>query len=361
MPFDIPDNDVATHADQSRWMSTDIDILVAGLAGVGVVSGCGVTAQGSPDMTVAIAAGTILIASGGQVAVTSGNGTITAADATNPRIDLVSASDTGTKTVTAGTANATPKPPDLPSGHVGLAMVYVPASDTTIATNQITDKRVVLPAHTAPRSNYNPDHYPASGTALTDEFDDGSVDGAWSWTGTTPTYDETTAPGFLYVSSAKNITNKLVRAYTPGASTAFTIAAKVALAERDNDNATWTWGIAAFDSSNNILWQIYLQTSGTVRTVENMRVFGTAGTGGLCGLGASGWVYLCLTRDAADLYTAYWSLNGVLWVRLGSSTVATTVTKVGFNINNNDNTGNDRTAMADFFRVFTTATTKIGA
>ena len=143
MPFDIPDNDVATHADQSRWMSTDIDILVAGLAGVGVVSGCGVTAQGSPDMTVAIAAGTIRIASGGQVAVTSGNGTITAADATNPRIDLVSASDTGTKTVTAGTANATPKSPALPSGHVALAMVYVPANDTTISSGQITDKRVM--------------------------------------------------------------------------------------------------------------------------------------------------------------------------------------------------------------------------
>jgi hypothetical protein len=143
MPFIIPDHDESFDDNQSIWFETDIAILVAGLAGVGPVSGCGVTAQGSPDMTVAIAAGTIRIASGALVTVSSGNGTISTADATNPRIDLVSASDSGTKTVTAGTAAASPKPPDLPSGHIALAMVYVPANDTTIASNQITDKRAM--------------------------------------------------------------------------------------------------------------------------------------------------------------------------------------------------------------------------
>lgn len=143
MPFIIPDHDESFDDNQSIWFETDIAILVAGVAGVGPVSGCGVTAQGSPDMTVAIAAGTIRIASGALVTVSSGNGTISTADATNPRIDLVSASDSGTKTVTAGTAAASPKPPDLPSGHIALAMVYVPANDTTIASNQITDKRAM--------------------------------------------------------------------------------------------------------------------------------------------------------------------------------------------------------------------------
>lgn len=144
MGFDIPDNDVAFNANQSIWMSADIDILTAGLNGVGVVSACGVTAQGTPDMTVAIAAGSIRIASGAIVAVTGGNGTITTADATNPRIDLISASNAGVKTVTAGTAAANPAAPALPAGNVGLAMVYVPVNDTAIAANQITDKRVVL-------------------------------------------------------------------------------------------------------------------------------------------------------------------------------------------------------------------------
>lgn len=164
MPFDIPDNDVAANVNQSIWMSTDIDILTVGLNGVGVVSGCEVTAQGSPDMTVAIASGTIRIASGAQVAVTSGNGTIGTADATNPRIDLVSASDSGTKTVTAGTAAANPKAPALPSGHIGLAMVYVPANDTTIGSNQITDKRVVLSLGAPPKAK---EAYCSADTAIT--------------------------------------------------------------------------------------------------------------------------------------------------------------------------------------------------
>ena len=144
MPFSILDNDVSFDPNQSRWMSTDIDILASALGGVGVFSGCDVTAQGSPDMTVAVAAGFIRIASGYAIVVAAGNVSISAANGTNPRIDLISVSNAGVKTATAGTAAASPKPPAIPSGHVALAMVYVPANDTTIATNQITDKRVVF-------------------------------------------------------------------------------------------------------------------------------------------------------------------------------------------------------------------------
>lgn len=144
MAYTIRSRDLAGNANQAKIFDTDIRILTDGLAGVGVVSGCDVTAQGSPDMTVAIAAGTIRIASGALVTVASGNGTIGAADATNPRIDLISASNAGVKTVTAGTAAASPKPPDLPAGNVALAMVYVAANDTAISTGEITDKRVVL-------------------------------------------------------------------------------------------------------------------------------------------------------------------------------------------------------------------------
>jgi len=152
MGFTIPSNDVAgVPARQSVWYDTDIAILVAGDNGVGVLTGCAVTAQSSPDMTVAVAAGTIQATStSAPVTVTAGNATISTADATNPRIDLVTASATGTKTVTAGTAAAVPKPPALPSGHIALAMVDVPANDTTIATGQITDKRVTVVAYVAP-------------------------------------------------------------------------------------------------------------------------------------------------------------------------------------------------------------------
>jgi len=145
MPFTIPSSDLAGEPTrQSVWYDTDIAILVAAIAGTAVLTGCAVTAQGSPDMTLAVAAGTIQPTAGGAaVAVAAGNVTIGTADATYPRIDLVSASAAGAKTVTAGTAAAGPKPPDLPAGHIALAMVDVPAADTAISSGQITDKRVV--------------------------------------------------------------------------------------------------------------------------------------------------------------------------------------------------------------------------
>lgn len=125
-------------------MQTDINALVAGIGGDGVASGCAVTAQSTPDMTVAVASGKATIG-GTQVTVASGNVTITTADATNPRIDLIVVSNTGTKSATAGTAAANPKAPDIPASSILLAMVYVPASQTSITSGLIIDKRTVLP------------------------------------------------------------------------------------------------------------------------------------------------------------------------------------------------------------------------
>ncbi|MCX7335500.1 MAG: hypothetical protein NTV85_28630 [Hyphomicrobiales bacterium] len=156
MPFIIQGQDVAAVPEtQSPWYETDIAILVAGIAGTGVLTGCEVTAQGTPDMTVAVASGTIQPSAGvASVVVTGANKTITAADGDDPRIDLVSASAAGVLTVTDGTPAPVvpgvsgPKPPALPSGHIGLAVVDVPATDTTIGAAQITDKRVMVFAST---------------------------------------------------------------------------------------------------------------------------------------------------------------------------------------------------------------------
>lgn len=124
--------------------AVDIDIITAALAGNGVLSGCAVTAQGSPNMTVAVAVGYVQFGEY-QGAVTAGNVTITTAHATNPRFDLIVATvgTTGTATLsaTAGTAAANPVFPAIPASAVVLAAVYVPATDTTISSNQICDKR----------------------------------------------------------------------------------------------------------------------------------------------------------------------------------------------------------------------------
>ncbi len=143
MALTFPDKGSGASNIQSIVFAVDFDILTAGISGIDcVLSGCAVTAQGSPDMTVAVAKGAVL-SNGTLFAVTAGNVTISAADGTNPRIDLVVVNSSGTKAARTGTAAANPAPPARTANDVVLAMVYVPASDTTIATNQIVDKRVL--------------------------------------------------------------------------------------------------------------------------------------------------------------------------------------------------------------------------
>lgn len=140
--FDIPDKGTGASDIQSVLFSEYLDVMIAGIARVDcVLTGCAVTAQASPDMTVAVAAGTVL-SNGALFSVTAGNVTIGAADANLPRLDLVVANSAGTKAVRAGTAAAAPKPPARTANDVVLAVVYVPAADTAINSNQIVDLRV---------------------------------------------------------------------------------------------------------------------------------------------------------------------------------------------------------------------------
>ncbi len=143
MAFTVPNAGAAGFPDQAEPDAVDLDILVQGIQGDGVLSGCAVTAQGSPDMTVAVASGSVRI--GGTIAtVTTGNVTIAAADGTNPRFDLIAVDTAGTKSRVAGTAAANAVFPTVPANSVILAAVYVPANDTAINANQITDKRAII-------------------------------------------------------------------------------------------------------------------------------------------------------------------------------------------------------------------------
>ena len=141
MAFSIPNEADAGNPNQAEVDKVDIDILVAGIDGTGVVSGCAVTAQGTPDMTVAVASGSVIVA-GTTATVSSGNVTVGTADATNPRFDLITVNNAGTKACTAGTAAANPVFPAIPADSVVLAAIYVPANDGDIDADQIIDKRV---------------------------------------------------------------------------------------------------------------------------------------------------------------------------------------------------------------------------
>ncbi len=116
-------------------------------------------ASGGAGMAVDVAAGGCIV--GGTESATQGDYfvyndavvtlTISAADPTNPRIDIVGvrvrdseysgAIDDTALVVVTGTAAAVPAEPTLPENFLTLARVDVPAADTSITNGQITDRR----------------------------------------------------------------------------------------------------------------------------------------------------------------------------------------------------------------------------
>lgn len=139
---------------QAQVDDEDWSIIVAGFQRNGVVSGCEVTAQGTPDATVAVASGTAIVAgvevavAGGNVNVLSGTGG-QAADSSNPRFTLITVDAAGVLGAVHGTAQAAPVFPDHPTGGGAptvavLASIFVPQSVTTVLSTYIQPKRLIL-------------------------------------------------------------------------------------------------------------------------------------------------------------------------------------------------------------------------
>lgn len=140
MAFGIPNKADALYPRQAGGFSADIDTIAAALAGDGVLSGLGVSAQSTPNMTVAVAAGQARI--GGYFPFEVGeNVTIATADTTNDRIDLIVIDYNGVVSRVGGTAAAKPVPPAVPANSLQLAQVYVAAGVTSIVAGAIKDKR----------------------------------------------------------------------------------------------------------------------------------------------------------------------------------------------------------------------------
>lgn len=118
--------------------------------------------SGTPDMSVDVAGGRAFIL--GDEATYQGtyfvenrgttNVSITAADGTNARKDLIvarvkdtaysGATDAWELSVVTGTPAASPAEPATPNNAIVLALVDVPASDTSIENAQITDRRTLF-------------------------------------------------------------------------------------------------------------------------------------------------------------------------------------------------------------------------
>lgn len=100
----------------------------------------GVVVSNGTTTTYSVSVGTLLRADGTTVAVTAvSNQAITAADVTNPRIDLVTVTPAGAIVYLAGTAAATPVVPAPAAGNTVLARLAVAANAATPAGVVITD------------------------------------------------------------------------------------------------------------------------------------------------------------------------------------------------------------------------------
>ena len=98
-----------------------------------VFSGCAPTAGAGLQVTVA--SGVVMVnASGARTAFAGASISLTAADATNPRVDIVYINSAGTLAKTDGTAAATDPVPsaDWPAGSAPIAIVFVAPGATTI-------------------------------------------------------------------------------------------------------------------------------------------------------------------------------------------------------------------------------------
>jgi hypothetical protein len=98
--------------------------------------------QSSPNMTVRIDAGAVLIGST-PVEVSSGQNTAAMSPpVTNNRIDrVVVAAANGIVSVITGAEAASPAAPDIPSGYLPVAQVLITPSTTEITNSDITDER----------------------------------------------------------------------------------------------------------------------------------------------------------------------------------------------------------------------------
>ena len=125
------------------YESSEDNLVDAALHANAVITAAGVTAQGVPNMTVNVAAGTAAQA-GGIVAIGANAAlAMSPADPAQPRIDLVVYDKTtGVVSAISGTPAPTPKPPALPTTKGLLAFVSVSAAALNIGSSNITDMRI---------------------------------------------------------------------------------------------------------------------------------------------------------------------------------------------------------------------------
>jgi hypothetical protein len=134
--FDL--DDTVTRRDLARHAAIGAIVVVGDLS---TAIGSGVVTSAGTGYSYSVTAGTLKRENGADVTVAAvTNVAHTAADVTNPRIDVIHVDDAdGTVAKTNGTAAATPNPPLTPAGKTAIAQVRVAAGATTAAGTTYTD------------------------------------------------------------------------------------------------------------------------------------------------------------------------------------------------------------------------------
>lgn len=129
---------VAPWARQAEPDSVDFDILIAAIAGSGVVSGGAITGTGG---TIGVGSGTMAW-QGTTHSFSATTLSVTPNATARPRFDLIVVSSSAVVSIVVGTAARTPVFPSLPANSVALWAVYVPPGVDTVNANSFVDKRV---------------------------------------------------------------------------------------------------------------------------------------------------------------------------------------------------------------------------
>lgn len=121
-----------------------IDASIAVVAQVGGAFACHQSDPSTPNMTVKVDAGRLLVAGAIVSQAQQTSGTITA-PVTNPRIDRVVINPTtGAISIVTGAEAASPTAPAITAGYLPCAQIALTTSTTAITDAMITDERVAL-------------------------------------------------------------------------------------------------------------------------------------------------------------------------------------------------------------------------
>ena len=142
MAFTIPNENDSFNDNQSAVDSGDFQILIDGITLNGVISGLDVSY--SSGRNVSIASGFVKIGDNELEKFNSTTVSISNNSNSNPRFSLIAIDNNGVITSINGSPDEFPSYPTIPDNSIILAAIFVPASNGSIASNRIVDKRVLI-------------------------------------------------------------------------------------------------------------------------------------------------------------------------------------------------------------------------